>query len=263
MLNLFNANGNLDEIVFANRNKAYGAYQIRKQYDVTLTKAVFIMLSAFVLFYLLGLIPSSTKPNIIAKGSDEGVIWVERIIDIPIIDIPTKPENVSAGSTSNPKDGFVISADNKVAQAIITTTTSTNFTSTISSQIAGNGNPNVMGNLPGKITTMAAPSSPYSKIVEALPVFDNGNSELLKYLENNIEYPDRAKLAQVMGKVIVTFIVDENGVVSDIAIEKGIGFGCDEEAMRVVANMPKWKPALQNGKSGAVHMRLPIQFALN
>ena len=263
MLNLFNANGNLDEIVFANRNKAYGAYQIRKQYDVTLTKAVFIMLSAFLLLFLFGLIPNSNNTIPTSTTIGEGVVWVDEEIVFPEIDKPIIEEQVSGSSASKTTETFAIAPDIKVIQTIITTPSTNNFPSTVSNKLRGSGNTNVLGNLPGKITTLANPASPFTKLVEAMPVFDNGQSELLSYLQNNIQYPDRARMAQVGGKVIVTFIVDENGAVSDIAIEKGIGYGCDEEAIRVVAEMPKWKPAMQNGKATAIHMRLPIQFAIN
>ena len=111
MLNLFNANGNLDEIVFANRNQAYGAYQIRKQYNVTLTKAVFIMLSAFLLLFLFGLIPSSTKTITTAKDIGDGIIWVDKEFVFPEIDKPFIQQQVSGGSASKPTESFTIAPD--------------------------------------------------------------------------------------------------------------------------------------------------------
>jgi len=82
------------------------------------------------------------------------------------------------------------------------------------------------------------------------------------YLGKNTHYPDAAKEANIDGRVIVKFVVNEDGNVSDVQIVRGIGGGCDEEAKRVVQSMPKWKPGKQNGKPVKVYFTLPIVFKL-
>ncbi len=83
-----------------------------------------------------------------------------------------------------------------------------------------------------------------------------------EYLQNNMHYPDEARKNNIQGRVIVKFIVDELGNIVDVHTIRGIGGGCDEEAQRVVAAMPKWKPGTQNGKLVKVYFTLPINFVL-
>jgi protein TonB len=99
-------------------------------------------------------------------------------------------------------------------------------------------------------------------IVEKMPAFPGGVEALFNYLGQNIEYPDMAKDARVEGKVYITFVVDRDGSIADVKVLRGIGGGCDEEAIRVVKGMPKWEPGEQRGKSVRVQYNLPINFVL-
>lgn len=99
-------------------------------------------------------------------------------------------------------------------------------------------------------------------IVEEMPSFPGGEGELFKYLGKNIKYPEMANSAGISGVVYVTFVVDKDGKIRDVKVLRGIGGGCDEEAMRVVKNMPAWKPGKQRGKSVTVQYNLPIRFTL-
>lgn len=99
-------------------------------------------------------------------------------------------------------------------------------------------------------------------IVEEMPSFPGGEAALMKYLGQNIKYPAIAKDAGIQGTVYVTFVVDEKGEVKDVKVLRSIGGGCDEEAIRVVENMPKWTPGKQRGKSVKVQYNLPIRFTL-
>jgi protein TonB len=99
-------------------------------------------------------------------------------------------------------------------------------------------------------------------IVEEMPSFPGGEAELFKYLGSNIKYPAMARDAGIQGIVYVTFVVKEDGKISDVRILRGVGGGCDEEAVRVVEKMPSWKPGKQRGKSVRVQYNLPIRFTL-
>jgi protein TonB len=85
-------------------------------------------------------------------------------------------------------------------------------------------------------------------IVEDMPSFPGGEEALFKYLAQNIKYPQIAKEAGITGRVFVNFVIDKEGNVTDVKVLRGIGGGCDEEAVRVVKNMPKWSPGKQRGK---------------
>jgi TonB family protein len=99
-------------------------------------------------------------------------------------------------------------------------------------------------------------------VVENQPEFPGGNKAMYKFLGENIKYPAAAARANVGGRVFLSFIVTANGNIENINVLKGIGFGCDEEAIRVVSSFPKWKPAMQNGQVVNVRYNLPINFQI-
>lgn len=99
-------------------------------------------------------------------------------------------------------------------------------------------------------------------IVEDMPSFPGGEAELFKYLGKSIKYPQMAQDASISGVVYVTFVVGKDGKISDAKVLRGIGGGCDEEALRVVRSMPAWKPGKQRGKPVTVQYNLPIRFTL-
>ncbi len=97
-------------------------------------------------------------------------------------------------------------------------------------------------------------------VVEQQPEFPGGMKGLTTYMAKNLKYPEAAAKANVRGRVFVSFIVTKTGEITDVQILKGIGYGTDEEAIRVVQNMPNWTPAKQNGQLVNVKYNLPINF---
>jgi len=99
-------------------------------------------------------------------------------------------------------------------------------------------------------------------VVEETPQFPGGQDALMQYLAKNISYPARAVEAAVSGIVYVTFVVNADGTLGNIRVLRGIGSGCDEEAVRVIKQMPRWIPGKQRGKPVKVQFNLPIKFSL-
>lgn len=99
-------------------------------------------------------------------------------------------------------------------------------------------------------------------IVEDSPEFPGGQDSLMSYLMNNIKYPHAAMEDAIQGTVYVTFVIETDGAVSHVRVLRGIGGGCDEEAVRVVTLMPDWKPGYQDGEPVRVQFNLPIRFIL-
>jgi TonB family protein len=97
-------------------------------------------------------------------------------------------------------------------------------------------------------------------VVETMPEFPGGEDAFNQYLADSIRYPAAAVENSIQGRVFVTFVVEKDGSVSDARILRGIGGGCDEEALRVIRNMPKWIPGKQRGKPVRVQYNLPIMF---
>jgi len=98
--------------------------------------------------------------------------------------------------------------------------------------------------------------------VEENPSFHNGIKNMYQYIARNLRYPEPARRAHVQGKVFVKFVVRKDGSVSDLHVLKGIGFGCDEETVRVLGSMPKWTPGKQSGKPVSVYFTMPVNFVL-
>jgi TonB family protein len=98
--------------------------------------------------------------------------------------------------------------------------------------------------------------------VEEMPEFVGGQAEMYGYLGKTIKYPRAAERASVSGKVFLKFVVEADGSIGEVNLLKGIGFGCDEEAARVIKNMPRWKPGKQNGKNVRVYYTMPIVYTI-
>lgn len=99
-------------------------------------------------------------------------------------------------------------------------------------------------------------------VPEIAPEFPGGLDALMAYLGRNLNYPARARELEIQGRVYVSFIIEKDGKVSNISLLRGIGGGCDEEALRVVSEMPDWKPGRQNGRPARVAYNLPVRFSL-
>ncbi|MBR4468667.1 MAG: TonB family protein [Bacteroidales bacterium] len=101
------------------------------------------------------------------------------------------------------------------------------------------------------------------QIVEQMPQYSGGEEAMMKYVAENIKYPQAAKDKDISGRVFVSFVVEKDGSVSNVKVVRGIGGGCDEEAARVIKGMPKWKPGMQKGKPVRVNYMMPINFKLD
>lgn len=97
-------------------------------------------------------------------------------------------------------------------------------------------------------------------VVEKNPEFPGGMRELGNFITKNMKYPEAAQRAHVSGKVFVSFVINTDGSIQDIQILKGIGFGADAEAVRMIKSMPRWTPGTQDGKPVRVKYNLPIRF---
>ena len=100
------------------------------------------------------------------------------------------------------------------------------------------------------------------KVVEEMPEFPGGAAKMMEYIQKNIKYPMMARESDIKGRVFVNFVVEPNGEISNEEVLRGIGGGCDEEAVRVVKSMPNWKPGKQRGSAVRCAFTVPIIFKL-
>ena len=121
------------------------------------------------------------------------------------------------------------------------------------------------GGISGAATTEAAePTAPTGEFVavEKMPEFAGGQAALLRYLREHLRYPSQALRAGVGGRVYLSFVVKADGSIADASVLKGLGYGLDEEALRVVRQMPAWTPGYQARHAVAVCFTLPITFSI-
>jgi protein TonB len=250
----------LHEMLFENRNKQYGAYVIRREYNDTVVKSLLFTICFFLSLVISAVVYNklTEKPEVIFTSTGDGNI-VQAIFDAtPKAPEPAKPAASKTVSTFVPPiivDHVPVDdPDNNVNQNSNNAPVAGNSNGTDSSG-TGTGNIVVVPPLPPPVSDPVV-------IADEMPVFKGGMDKLVPFLSSNMMYPERAKLMGIEGTVFVSFVVDEEGNVGRIKILKGIGGDCDEEAMRVVAKMPKWKPGRNAGQNVKVMFNLPIRFVM-
>ena len=101
------------------------------------------------------------------------------------------------------------------------------------------------------------------RVTEVMPQYPGGPNEMMKYIQENIKYPQSAKDNKIEGRVFVSFVVEKDGSITNAAVMRGIDKECDAEALRVVASMPKWTPGQQDGKNVRTQFTIPIYYKFN
>ncbi len=102
----------------------------------------------------------------------------------------------------------------------------------------------------------------FGPIIDTMPSFPGGNAECMKFIEQNLRYPEEARNKRIEGRVIIQFIIDKNGSVTEPYVAKGVEKSLDEEAIRLIKSMPKWIPAKMDGKTIQIKYTLPVSFKL-
>lgn len=260
------------DILFENRNKAYGAYELRTNYARRAKKAMTgivlfsIMLASVPLIAGLIEAPPVHHPP---QFTDSLVIHsYEAPPELPAIAPQPEPVSVPEANTNPTLPVDIVDADD-IKEPVVRDPTPSN--PTINPD--GNGKPGLHpmddvggggggGNVP-VADVITDPEMTYESFdIAQQPEFPGGEDALMEYLSANIHYPKPALNNNVEGKVTIGFVVNKDGEIEDIKILRGLGYGCDEEAMRVIANMPKWKPGKNNGKPVSVYFNVPLVFEL-
>lgn len=270
IMNILGNNANrLNDVIFENRHKNYGAYAIRSEYSDSLKKSILCLVSVvFLLFVSVKLYNKINTVSVLEQPSffeDPSIKIVAYTTEVdmrpPVIEpihntaaamapagtIPTQIVDVvthtaTAINTNNPINGL----GKETATGISPTGSET---STISS-----------------IHIESAPAIAPTEIVvvaEEMPEFEGGVTGLMRYISQNIVYPPIAREIGKEGTVYVSFVVNETGNVECAKVMRGIGYGCDEEVIRVIGKMPRWKKAGKNaGQPVKVRFNIPVSFKL-
>lgn len=262
-------------IVFNNRNKNYGAYELRSQSSTILMKALFSASALFIALFVAPVIYSHYNP-------------VEEVLVTRVIEI-NNPQVIHEMKKEEPKKAEPLKAE-PIKEKIKTVKFSANIkvvedtkvnlppptTDELKDVVIGGltqdgvfGQENAM---PSTITNGGGGGQGQEGLVdnsvhniaavEVYPEFPGGMAAWAKFIQRNLRYPYMAQDANVQGKVYLSFVVEKDGSITDVSVLKGIGAGCDEEAMRVIKKSPKWKAGQQNNQTVRVRYTMPISYTL-
>lgn len=265
----------IEDIIFEHRNKSYGGYLLRKLYPGNLTKANIIATVLFLLCISLPLIAKLIKDKL---PSDDLTLATEvTLAEPPPLDPtapPPPPPPVAEPPPRKPTIAFVapkVKKDEEVQEEApppdveqlkeidISTKTQEGVEGGVPEGLE-EGEP-----APPPVVEVEVEEKPEEvfKVVEQKPEFPDGEAAMLKFIYDNIKYPAIARENGVEGMVVVSFVVEKDGSISDAKIARDIGAGCGQEAVRVVNMMPKWNPGKQRGRPVRVQFNLPVKFKLN
>lgn len=264
----------LDEVVFEGRNQAYGAYQLRQDYQQHMASAggLTLLACALLLAGWAGWKQLEPTPAEMLRTHRDIVL-----MDVPPTVVIEKPKvAVLAPPRAQPAATHV--AANKPTEVVkddapqphLTTPSPTEDIVDGPTGPATTGNPSAVATTgptgpasgPSETTETTSTTNEPFIAVEKMPEFAGGQAALLRYLRQHLRYPGSALAAGVGGRVFMSFVVGADGSISDVTILKGLGYGLDEEAQRVVRQMPAWVPGYQSKHAVPVRFTLPITFAI-
>ncbi len=264
------------DLVFEGRNKAYGAYRLRK----STTKRNILAMVAVVILLIVAFIILTVKNFVDEQRAKVAMTQVaeltnykqpEKKAEVKQKKVEVEPERVVERVKSSIKfTAPVIKKDEEVKpDEELKTQDELMSTKTAIGTFDVKGNDDANGEILKAKEVIAEPEPPKHEeenkvfdIVEQQPLFPGGPAALMKYLSENTKYPVVALENGVQGRVTVQFVVEKDGSISDVHVLRGVDPSLDKEAVRVVKSMPRWTPGKQNGITVRVNYRVPVLFRL-
>ncbi|TKC01021.1 energy transducer TonB [Pedobacter cryophilus] len=258
------------DIVFEGRNKEYGAYQLRKQNNRNTNKAMIIGGLFFIIAVstpvILKYIEGLNSDNVEKVKETEVILSTPPPVDEKKVPPPppVEPPPPKVDQVKFPPP--VVKPDEEVVEEEPPTIQELEKADPGQKTIKGDPNADIVINTPvGEGPINQEKTEDTNEIftnVEVLPTFPGGLEQFGKFLGKNLRYPPIARENGIQGRVFCTFVVEKDGSLTDIKVARGIGGGCDEEAIRVLKSSPKWNPGVQNGRNVRVSYTVPIFFQL-
>ena len=250
----------LEDFIFEHRNKEYGAYFLRKTYR----KSLLLSMSMGIAIFLLG-VSVPVISNYFSKGK---MISEEESVSVTLTNAPQKKAVEIIPELPTVEKKKIVAF-----RAPVVVTSDEEVTEELSDIIENSGNTKPMDTSTAVFIEVPEENTKINVIdegeeleihtfVEEWPSFPGGDTARIIYLNENLKYPKTAKETGIQGAVYVTFVVERDGSITNVKILRGIGGGCDEEALRVINAMPKWNPGRQNGREVRVQFNMPITFKL-
>lgn len=251
----------MDDIVFDNRNKAYGAYQLRQDKDKHLRTGLLLCMFLcvlFVVFSKLEILFGKTKtapPEVLVALNPKEVSIVKPFVAPPV----TKPETKAA---SGKKWTEIAVRKEGEASSTESLTRVNDLASDHISDATTEGSGEAVAVMSAGTDAITEPSTEPVHFADVNPEFPGGDQALIRFLQAQVQYPASELAMGVEGKVLLRFVVMEDGAVSNVQVIRSVSAGLDKEAVRVVKMLPKFKPGKQHGQSVKVYFNLPVVFKI-
>jgi periplasmic protein TonB len=247
-----------DDLVFENRNQAYGAYPIRKAYAdrVLLGFGVTVAFATLILLLPRMFKRDASIPDII----DIPLTGIVDVLREPVIERQPPPSTPARRPERSPRTNTTI----EVVREQVETPVDLDFEATFpdTEGLEGVGSGLETGTGPALIETPPVVSSDPLTNPQVMPAYEGGMEGIMKFIRKKLHYPATARRQGIEGTVFVSFVVNGDGSVSHVTVLRGIHRDCDEEASRVIGMLDKWKGGMQGGIPVRVRMVLPIKFSL-
>ncbi|MFZ4399889.1 MAG: energy transducer TonB [Bacteroidales bacterium] len=249
-----------DDIVFKYKNREYGAYQIRKKNTTFVIVSFIISVVLFCTLIFSLYVYEHSYENHIHKFSTyiESTIFKNPYLtDNKQLKVEESAKSIIKNSKLKIVEGFIFSDS----------LTKENLTNGQDSNSLANGNfEEIQKEVVESNKNINNDTTINDKLImsiEKLPMFQGGENARIAFIQNNIKYPSLAMENNIEGIVFVNFIVESDSSITHIVISKGIGWGCDEEVIRLINSMPKWIPCVKGKKPIRCQLSMPINFTLN
>lgn len=252
-------NENIDDVVFDERNKNYGAFFLRRSYNKNVACALFLAT-----LFFLGVISIPLIAGLMNKGrnlnTDGGTVIFETLpepkTEDPKIELPKEQSLVEKIPPFRIKVVDSTEAEDVSSLMDIADNTQNERPPDIT-----DGGALVVDETKKNMVIDQDKDQVYVSVQES-PEFTGGETEMYNYLKKHMTYPKIARENNISGKVHVKFVVERDGSISNVTLLNDIGGGCGDEALKAVNSMPKWKPGKQNGTLVRVWFILPVLFEL-
>ncbi|MCZ4244198.1 energy transducer TonB [Pedobacter punctiformis] len=265
------------DLVFSNRNKSYGAYELRSNSSKIMTKSLIVAGSLFMLLFFSPMVYNKLFPKMVEPAYVARVVDLSNVIHDNIKKEEPKKEELKKAEPEQQKVKTVKMVSNIVVTSDPVVTdppTMKELEGAVVSNVTHDGDikPNLVitdtkekgdGNGTGKIEGTADNGITDISGVDEYPEFAGGMNAWAKYIQRNLRYPSQAQEDGIQGKVFISFVVEKDGSITDVKVVKGIGYGCDEEAAKVIKKSPLWKPGKNAGVPVRVRYNLPINFTIS
>lgn len=252
-----------EDIVFANRNKEYGAYILRIGYARNVIIALLVTLFIFAFIMAYPAIKDFFFKEEVVKIPPRVMKYTDLAAPPPIDkNTPPPPRDIPPPVKETIKFVPPKVTEKEVEEVNVPDQKELKEVEPAQDTNEGEGTEFIDEPAPAPVEEPGEDPNKVYTIVEQQPEFEGGTSAMYKFINKNTKYPATARRMGIEGSVFVSFVIDTEGKISEVQTVKGISADCDKEAMRVIQSMPRWKPGKQNGRAVKVRFVVPIKFVL-